>query len=855
MKKIASSYWNNRFWDVLNNVRGHRDISELKELFISLIFLKYVNDKFTENEFSPIKVSRYAQWDYLYQAISASDFLNVIQKALHTLESENYQLKNTFSVFDLNYKFERKVDNEIFRGLFYGVNDFGFFHEPVSFSSIIEGLIISFAKNEGKKGNEFTTPLSVSQLMIELLNPIQGTILDSACGTGGFFEKITENYPEGIFQFYGQEQNRSTLALARLRFAFKEEDSIQFSEAKSTLTEDQFPYLKVDHVIMHPPFSVKNWLTNNTQFDPRFEYGSPPKSNANFAWIQHALFHLKENGKSAILLSNNSLFTGGKEAEIRKNIIEADLIEAIITLPSQLFSNTSIPASIWILNKNKSNKDKVLFVDASNVGKMINRSQRLLLEKEILDISNLFKSWQDGDLKYNDKIGFNKSVDLSGIRSSDYLLTPGRYVGIEELDEIDLSKAINLGDILEYKRPKKIDSDVTYKRISIKDLASNQDSFFLDSSILEKGDFRLDYRLMGDNILLISRLGNKMKPTYHKSSSDKIAFSSNAIYTFKVDFKQVDLEYLIAELHKDYVQFQLDNYRKGTGMSTISRQDLLNIQIFVPPLKEQKEIFEKEREVRFQSVAKDLGFEKEIAKLKEAQMKDLGSKKHNIMQHLNNVKASADVLTTMMELNNGILKSDEIIDPRRGVTVEKRFQRLQESLGKVIYYVDNITNELRYDAAEIIDSVKIIKECKERGLQNNLFSVEIIVEKATFQEQKPLISISKNDFEEIYNNILENAINHGFVDKSKSYIFRITIAYIDDFLEINFVNNGKPFPKGIAERFDVKGEKAGSTAGTGIGLWKVAEIAKHFNCNLEVFDEPESEFPVGFKFQFNLETL
>jgi signal transduction histidine kinase len=236
-------------------------------------------------------------------------------------------------------------------------------------------------------------------------------------------------------------------------------------------------------------------------------------------------------------------------------------------------------------------------------------------------------------------------------------------------------------------------------------------------------------------------------------------------------------------------------------------------------------------------------------------MKDLGSKKHNIMQHLNNVKASTDVLMKMMELNKGVLNSDAIIDPRRGVSVGNRFLRLQESLDKVIYYVDNITNELQYDDAEIINPITFIKECKERGIENDNFSIEIIIDKETFNSIKPLISISKNDFEELYNNILENAIKHGFIDESKSYIFRVTIAYVDDLLEINFENNGKQFPKGIAEKLDVKGEKAGATAGTGIGLWKVAEIAKHFACKLEVLDEPQSEFPVGFKFKFNLETL
>jgi len=228
-----------------------------------------------------------------------------------------------------------------------------------------------------------------------------------------------------------------------------------------------------------------------------------------------------------------------------------------------------------------------------------------------------------------------------------------------------------------------------------------------------------------------------------------IVYSSNKIFSFKVYEKKVFLDFLIAELYKDYIQFQLDSYRKGAAMQVIRREDLLKVLILVPSsLNEQKKIFENERELRFQAITKDLGFEKELAELKKAQMKDLGSKKHNIMQHLNNVKASADVLTRMMELNNGVFMADEVIDPRRGITVEKRFLRLQESLEKVIYYVDNITNELKYDEAEIINHIKFIKECKERGLQKDLIAIDIIVENATFEGRKPLISISNQYFQD-----------------------------------------------------------------------------------------------------------
>lgn len=845
----------NRLWDLLNRVRGHRDVRDLKELFVSLVFLKYANDKFIENDLNAIEVPKDAQWNYLQKIINTSNFIDVLQKSFFSIENENPKLEGTFSVFNFRNIFKTREDSELVRYLFDGLTDIGIYYYPSEFSNVIENLLINFANNDGKRGNDFTTPESVSQLMIELLNPSQGLILDSACGTGGFFQKIKDNYPKEDFEFYGQEYNPSTLAIAKLRFAFNQENKINFGEPKSTLTEDQFPNLKTDYVIMHPPFNVKSWIKNDTEIDSRFEFGIPPKGNANFAWMQHAIHHLNNKGKAVLLFSNGSLISGGKDGEIRKNIIEADLVEAIVSLPSQLLVNTSIPTSIWLINKNKVKKGKILFIDASDLG-IKNKTQRILDADSIGKITKAIYTWQSNYDIFNNEIGFTNAVDLNEIAENDYLLTPARYVGIVEILDIDLSNSISLGDVLEYYRPLRLKSNIVYKRLGISNLSSNPDSYLLNTENLSDGELNSNFRILINDILLIARLGPNLRPTYCKSNIKRVAYSSSSILSFIVDESKISIEYLIAELYKDYIKAQIESFRKGSGIPSVRIEDLLKIKIIVPTLLEQqKEIFEKERELRFQSVAKDLGFEKEIASLKLAQMKDLGSKKHNIMQHLNNVKASTDVLTRMMELNNGILKFDEVIDPRRGVTVEKRFLRLRESLDKVIYYVDNITNELKYDEAEIINPSKFIKECKERGQENDLFSVEIIVEYATFEGREPLINISKNDFEEIYNNILENAINHGFVDKNKSYVFRVTIAYIEDLLEINFINNGKPFPKGIAEKFYIKGEKAGVTAGTGIGLWKVAEITKHFGCVLEVFDEPSSEFPVGFKLKFNIETL
>ncbi|MFC2109329.1 N-6 DNA methylase [Bacteroidota bacterium] len=839
-----------RIWEVVNINRGHIDVSELKEIFISLICLKYINDTFRSEFYDDIHIPKQARWDFLIGQIGSAYFKNNLLDAFNILERSNDKLAGTFSTF--NFQFNN-IEN-IIKRLFFGVSEIDFNSYDIDFVTIIGDLLLRFSDSEGRKGGEFTTPTSVSQLMVKVLNPKEGIVLDSVCGTGGFFQKIKENNPKGDFQFYGQEYMSSTLALAKLRFAFNKKNEVYFGEAKNTLLNDEFSDTRADFVVMNPPFSLKNWSMDFSDSDPRFQLGVPPKNNANLAWIQHAVYHLNNTGKAAVLLNNSSLFSSGKEGEIRKHLINADVIEAIITLPSQLLSYSSISSSLWILNKNKIHKNEILFIDALDLGQMINKSQRVLSDEDVLKISTCLHSWRNS-INNVDEIGFSKSVSVSEIKNQEFQLLPSRYIEVEALNKIDLTKAVKLREVLNYVRPRRLEPEVFYKKVSIKDLSSTPDSYLLNIESLGEVKLRPDDRILEDGFLLIARLGNKLKPTFTKKENEELAFSSNSIYSFTVNQNLVNVEYLIAELDKDYVKAQIDQFVKGAAISFIKRQDLENIKILLPVLEEQKEILEEERKTRFQSIAKDLGFEKEIEKLKESQMRDLGSKKHNIMQHLNNVKASADVLTTMMEINEGVLKSDQIIDPRRGVTVEKRFLRLQESLEKVIYYVENLTNDIKYDSAEILNINNLIKECKERGVQDDLFSIEIILEKESFQGREPLISISKNDFEEIYNNLVENAINHGFVDKTKLYVFRIYISYIDDFLEISFMNNGKPFPKGIAEKILIKGEKAGGTGGTGIGLWKVNEITKHFGGKLEVYDEPENNFPVGFKFKFNMETL
>lgn len=840
-----------KVWKLVNQFRGQRAVTDFKEILISILFLKFLNEKFNKDQLNFIQVPEQANWELLEDESTESSFYKNLKKAFTELELVNTRLSDTFTVFDFEKKFNNAQDSKVFRKLFLEISKINI-HSNDAYQNLIGSLLQNFSQSEGKFGGKFTTPFSVSKLMVDLLDMKGSNVLDSTCGTGGFFNLIEEKSPDNKHAFYGQEVCSSTLALAKLRFAFNQKNIFEFSKAEDTLKSDQFPNLRVDYVIMNPPFNLRSWRGNNPNEDPRFKYGVPPNSNANLAWIQHAIYHLNNDGKAIVLMSNNSLISS-VERDIRKNLINDNVIEAIITLPSQLLTNTSIPACLWVLNKNKANNKEVLFVDAFDFGHITKGLQKKLSDKDISEVVNLVKFWKQKSTNYLDRIGVNKSVSISEISANDYLLAPNRYVGIEQLIDIDLSKAVSLDELLEYVKPEKLISGASYKKMSIKDLSSNPDSYCLNASELEEGGLAKDYRHLNSDLLLIARIGSQIKPTYYTGSSDKIAFPSNSIYSFKVNLNKVHLDYLVAELHKDYVKAQLANYTKGVAIPFINRKDLSKIKIVLPTIDEQKTTIQKERELRFQSTAKNLGFEKEIKSLEEAQIKDLGSKKHNIMQHLNNVKSSVDVLNKMMNLNNGILKADEIIDPRRGLSVENRFSRLQESLEKVIYFVDNITNESKFEKAEVIDAASFLNECRERNIQNDLFSVELMTDYNTFENKSPLISISKNDFEELYTNILENARIHGFVDNSKKYIFRITLAHIDGSVEILFENNGKSFPKGISERLNVKGEKAGATAGTGIGLWKVFEIVKHFGGAIDVLDNPGEDFPVGLSIKFNLE--
>ena len=302
-----------------------------------------------------------------------------------------------------------------------------------------EYCLAKFAEQEGKLAGEFYTPSCVVRTLVEVLQPYNGRVYDPCCGSGGMFvqsSKFIENHGGNIknISVYGQDSNPTTWKLAQMNLAIRSIEADLGKFSADTFFNDCHPQLKADFIMANPPFNLSGWGQDKLLDDVRWQYGTPPANNANFAWLQHMIWHLAPNGRIGMVLANGSLSSqSGGEGEIRKNIINADLVDCIVAMPSQLFYTTQIPVSLWFLAKNKKQKGKTLFIDARKMGTMVTRKLRELTDADIQRIADTYNAFVDGALE--DEKGFCAVVTTQDIAKQDYILTPGRYVGIEEQED------------------------------------------------------------------------------------------------------------------------------------------------------------------------------------------------------------------------------------------------------------------------------------------------------------------------------------------------------------------------------------------------------------------------------------
>lgn len=445
-----------RLWAAADKMRGAVSVSDYKFIVLGLIFLKYISDSFEERYNELIEegygleeekdsytekniffVPKKARWGYLEGHSKDNNIGEIIDDALTLIEKDNTSLKNVLPK-DYNSPTMRNVNLgeliDLFTNIKVGTKDA---IQSDVLGRIYEYFLGQFAKSELQKGGEFYTPACLVRTMVECIEPYQGRVYDPACGSGGMFIqslKFVQEHQGNInnIGIYGQEKNPTTWRLAKMNLAIRSLNGDLGKYAADTFTEDLHKDLKSDFILANPPFNLE-WDVDKVSKDSRWRYGLAPKNNANYAWLQHMISKLSQNGKMACILANGSLSAGGQEGEIRKKIIEdGDLVDCIISMPTNLFYTVTVPCSIWIINRNKKQKRKTLFINASNLGTMITRSVRELSEDDIKKIATTYHNYQNEE-NYENIKGFCYEATTEEINSNDNILTPGRYVGVEDV--------------------------------------------------------------------------------------------------------------------------------------------------------------------------------------------------------------------------------------------------------------------------------------------------------------------------------------------------------------------------------------------------------------------------------------
>ncbi len=464
-------------WEAADKLRGNQEPGEYKHVVLGLVFLKYISDRFEERRavlegelaaegIKPERAASFledrdeyashnvfwvpepARWGRIQGRAKLASVGQDIDDAMDAVEQANPSIRG---VLPRNYGRDG-LDKRRLGELVDLIGSIGFTSTDDHGADDVLGRVYEYflgqfaGKETGKDAGAFYTPRSVVRTLVEMLEPYQGRVYDPAAGSGGMFVQSAEfvqahGGTRTDISVYGQEFTDTTWKLAKMNLALRGIEADLGSHSADSFTEDLHPDLRADFILANPPFNDSDWWHGSLEGDPRWHYGTPPRGNSNFAWVQHFIYHLSPKGTAGFVLANGSLSskTGG-EGEIRRRLVEADLVDCIVAMPDKLFFNTGIPVSLWFVSKDRhgnghrARRGEVLFIDARRLGTMVNRRVRALSDDDIAQIAGAYHSWRNHDGGYVDVPGFVKAATLDEVAAHDFVLTPGRYVGVEEAD-------------------------------------------------------------------------------------------------------------------------------------------------------------------------------------------------------------------------------------------------------------------------------------------------------------------------------------------------------------------------------------------------------------------------------------
>jgi type I restriction enzyme M protein len=463
----AALGFEDKLWAAADVLRNNMDPAEYKHVVLGLIFLKYISDAFEERQQQLIAagdddlledrdeytaenvfwVPTTARWAFIKGEAKLASIGKKLDEAMDAIEADNPTLKGALPrVYALPSLDKQKLGELI--DLISGIGLGTAAHRAQdTLGRVYEYFLSRFASAEGRGGGEFYTPSSIVRVLVEMLEPYQGRVYDPCCGSGGMFVQSVKFIDahggrRDAVTVYGQESNPTTWRMARMNMAIRGIEAKMGSQHGDTFHRDLHPDLRADYVLANPPFNISNWGGDRLAEDVRWKYGTPPVGNANFAWLQHIVHHLAPQGTAGVVLANGSMSSQQSgEGEIRRRLLEADLVDCMVALPGQLFYATQIPVCLWFLARHKGNgkfrdrRGEVLFIDARKLGRLQTRVHRVLDDADIEYITDTYHAWRNVDGTYADEAGFCKSATLAEIAAHDYVLTPGRYVGAADIED------------------------------------------------------------------------------------------------------------------------------------------------------------------------------------------------------------------------------------------------------------------------------------------------------------------------------------------------------------------------------------------------------------------------------------